>query len=213
MYNSSISDNRLKQKKFKIILAGDSGVGKSSLIFRFVRGYYDENILTTIGVAYSSESIWLDQISTNVSLDLWDTAGQERFDAIIPRYFRGCQGIVILFDPLCYQSVESVRKRWLYKIKTYSLSDNPIVVIVANKSDLLDLEEVKRTNCIIEDLAEKYRKELKLPVLTYLASAKTGENVSKIFEDIALRIYKQYNCLSINTEIIFENDKETNCCL
>lgn len=206
-------DSTLPSKRFKIILIGDSGVGKSSILFRFNKGYYDDSIESTIGVAYNSQNMWIDEASTNIVLDLWDTAGQERFDAIIPRYFRGAQGILVVFDMSSYKTIESVRKRWLEKIKIHSLDGDPIIVIVGNKNDLVDPEDQRRLSAILEDLADKYREELRLPVLTYLSSAKSGENVSKIFEEITRKIYRQYTHPNPTIGLEDEYIKEKTCCI
>lgn len=208
-----LDPDKLANIRFKVILAGDSGVGKSSIIYRFTRGDYDENVASTIGVAYSRQKVWMADHSRNLDMDLWDTAGQERFDAIIPRYFRGASGIIVVFDMTNYTTIENVRKRWLEKIKFFSLDSNPVIAIVGNKSDLTRTEKEKREAVgILEDLADKYREELRLTVLTYIASAKSGENVHRIFEGVTSKMYRQY----IRTPEILKLQREVlpkrSCC-
>lgn len=201
-----LDSDKLLNTRFKVILVGDSGVGKTSIIYRFTRGDYDENVTSTIGVAYSRQKVWVEDHSRSLDIDLWDTAGQERFAAIIPRYFRGANGIIVIFDMTNYKTIENVRKRWLEKIKCFSSDSNPVVAIVGNKSDLLETEKEKREAVsIIEDLADKYREELRFTVFTYIASAKSGENVHRVFEGVASKMYRQYirgpETLKLETEV------------
>jgi len=200
-------------KPFKVILVGDSSVGKTSIIYRFIQGDYDENVTSTIGVAYSRQKVWMEEHSRSLDIDLWDTAGQERFDSIIPRYFRGAGGIIVVFDTTDYTSVENARKRWLDKIKCFSLDNKPVVTIVGNKSDLIKTEEEKwEVVNIIDDLADKYREELHLTVLTYITSARSGENIHRVFEGITSKMYKQQRQVPETLNLEKEVLSRKRCC-
>jgi len=209
----SFDPEKMKGRRFKVIFAGDSGVGKSSIIYRFIHGKYNGKSDSTIGVAYSNHHIYMSEYSRTLNVDLWDTAGQERFDAIIPRYFRGSSGIVVVFDLTDHKTLSNARKRWLQKIKRFSSDSNPVVAIVGNKSDLFS-ESEERAVDIVEDLADFYRKELGLTVLSYISSAKSGENIHKLFEETCCKIFKQHIRREVcerEFEVVAEEPQKT-CC-
>lgn len=115
---------------FKILLIGDSGVGKSAIVERYVDNHFTETHLSTIGVDFKIKTISVDD--KVVKFQIWDTAGQERFRSITTSYYRGAKGIFIVFDVTNRQSFVNV-ERWISEIKNYNI--NP-VFIIANKCDL-----------------------------------------------------------------------------
>lgn len=209
----SFDPEKMKGRRFKVIFAGDSGVGKSSIIYRFIHGKHDATTPSTIGVAYSRQHIYMPEYSRTLDVDLWDTAGQERFDAIIPRYFRDSSGIIVVFDLSDFKTMASVRKRWLQKIKQFGSSINPVIAIVGNKSDLFSESEERAVN-IVEDLADFYRKNTGLTVVSYIASAKSGDNIHKLFEETCSKIFKQHIRREVcerGSEVVMEAPRK-NCC-
>lgn len=116
---------------FKALVIGDSGVGKSCLLLRFAQDKYEQNYLSTVGVDYYNRTINID--GKRVQLQMWDTAGQERFRTITRSYYRGSQGIVVVYDVTDNDTFENV-KHWLDEIEK-NAGSGVIKLLVGNKSD------------------------------------------------------------------------------
>jgi small GTP-binding protein len=154
---------------FKLLLIGDSGVGKSCLLHRFADQKFTESYISTIGVDFKIRTIELD--GKTIKLQIWDTAGQERFRTITSSYYRGAHGIIIVYDVTDHDSFLNV-KTWLSEIERYA-SDTVRRLLVGNKCDLtskkvVDFEKAK-------DFAEK----VEMPFLE--TSAKLSTNVENAF--------------------------------
>ena len=124
---------------FKIVLIGDSGVGKSNLLSRFTRNEFNLESKTTIGVEFATRSILAD--SKLIKAQIWDTAGQERYRAITSAYYRGAVGALLVFDISKSSSFENIEK-WLKELKEHA-DPKMVVMLVGNKSDLRHLRAVK----------------------------------------------------------------------
>mmetsp|Transcript_395 Transcript_395/g.423 ORF Transcript_395/g.423 Transcript_395/m.423 type:complete len:207 (-) Transcript_395:34-654(-) len=117
---------------FKLLLIGDSGVGKSSLLLRFADNSYSESFIATIGVDFKIKTVEVE--NKVVKLQIWDTAGQEKFRTITSSYYRGAHGIIVVYDVTNRESFENV-KNWMNEITRYA-SENVNRLLVGNKSDL-----------------------------------------------------------------------------
>lgn len=117
---------------FKLLLIGDSGVGKSCLLLRFADDTYSDTYISTIGVDFKIRTIEIG--GSTIKLQIWDTAGQERFRTITSSYYRGAHGIIVVYDVTDQGSFTSV-KQWLQEITKYS-SENVNRLLVGNKCDL-----------------------------------------------------------------------------
>eukprot|EP01102_Stenamoeba_stenopodia_P010911 TRINITY_DN3328_c0_g1_i1.p1 TRINITY_DN3328_c0_g1~~TRINITY_DN3328_c0_g1_i1.p1 ORF type:complete len:808 (+),score=118.65 TRINITY_DN3328_c0_g1_i1:114-2537(+) len=127
-----------KKKKwhFKVVVIGDSGVGKTCLCSRLIGKGFSNSSAPTIGAVFQRTSVQIN--GTTVDLDLWDTAGQERYRAIAPLYYRGAQGAFVVYDCTCQQSFENA-KDWIQELRRYAEPDI-VIVLVGNKSDLVTPE-------------------------------------------------------------------------
>lgn len=167
-----------RQPGYKLVLLGDASVGKTSLVGRFVSNQFNEAVETTVGAAFSTQSVTTDTGKT-VRYEIWDTAGQERFKSLAPMYYRNASCAVVVFD-LSSDSSFARAKEW---VKQLSLSNNPDIVIAlaGNKCDIPSNQRQVKPEAVKEfSLAES---------LIYLeTSAKTGNNVQKLFETIAQRL-------------------------
>ena len=119
---------------FKILLVGNSSVGKSSLFLRFVDDIWNDVFVPTIGVDFKIKTLKINE--KNVKLQIWDTAGQERFRTIISSYYRGAQGILLVFDVTEKESFESLNN-WLIEIEK-NANKNVVKILIGNKCDLED---------------------------------------------------------------------------
>jgi len=161
---------------FKIMLFGDSGVGKSSLLLRFTENAFTESFVSTIGVDFKMHSMDTDQ--GRVKLQLWDTAGQERFRAVANSYYRGAHGIVIVYDTTERESFDNI-DNWLSQIHQYAAED-VVKMLVGNKVDLEDQRKVSTKEGVA--LADKHKMKF------YECSAKSSANVGCVFTDMAKEI-------------------------
>ena len=163
---------------YKLVLIGDSGVGKTNLMSRFVNESFSSNARSTIGIEYSIRNIEID--GKKVRVQIWDTAGQERYRAIPSTYFRGAVGALIVYDITRYYTYESV-DRWLYELQHYNGQQDVVTVLIGNKSDLEDRREVKTVE------AQSYAEKNGLNFIE--ASAYESTNVERAFLDILEEIF------------------------
>ncbi|KAJ2851797.1 ras GTPase [Coemansia brasiliensis] len=161
---------------FKLLLIGDSGVGKSCLLLRFADDTYTESYISTIGVDFKIRTIELD--GKVVKLQIWDTAGQERFRTITSSYYRGAHGIIVVYDVTDTETFSNV-KQWLQEIDRYA-SEGVNKLLVGNKSDLEDKRAVDFTE------AQEFAKSLNISFLE--TSAKDSTNVENAFLTMAKQI-------------------------
>merc|ERR1711907_345086 len=158
---------------FKLLLIGDSGVGKSCLLLRFADDSYTESYISTIGVDYKIRTIQLD--GKTIKLQIWDTAGQERFRTITSSYYRGAHGIIVVYDITDADSFGNV-KQWLEEIQRYAC-EGVNKLMVGNKCDLASKRKVEKKQ------AEEFASKLGIPFLE--TSAKSNNNVEAAFMTMA----------------------------
>lgn len=160
----------------KIVLAGDSGVGKTNILARFTRDFFSEDTKSTIGVEFATKSLVVN--NKLVKASIWDTAGQENYKAITRAYFHGALGAMIVFDITQSSTFESV-SRWLNDIRSNAEKD-VIIMLVGNKSDLTDMRSVSEEEAI---------GFAKVNQLLYIeTSALNSTNVSEAFQNIVTEI-------------------------
>ncbi|KTW26634.1 GTP-binding protein ypt1 [Pneumocystis carinii B80] len=164
---------------FKLLLIGDSGVGKSCLLLRFSDDTYTESYISTIGVDFKIRTIELE--GKTVKLQIWDTAGQERFRTITSSYYRGAHGIIIVYDVTDQDTFNNV-KQWLQEIDRYA-SESVNKLLIGNKSDMVDKKVVDPSQA--KELADG----LSIPFLE--TSAKSSINVEQAFITMAQEIKKR----------------------
>uniref|UniRef100_H3GC27 Uncharacterized protein n=1 Tax=Phytophthora ramorum TaxID=164328 RepID=H3GC27_PHYRM len=175
---------------FKLVLIGDSGVGKSCLLLRFAGGRlldrlteyvadasqddaFTESYITTIGVDFRFRTVKID--NKTVKLQIWDTAGQERFRTITSAYYRGADGIIMVYDVTSQESFDHVND-WLNEVNRYA-SEGTCKLLVGNKSDISDNKAVSY------ETAKAFADSLSIPFLE--TSAKNAQNVEEAFLTMA----------------------------
>eukprot|EP00002_Diphylleia_rotans_P002540 TRINITY_DN1159_c0_g2_i3.p1 TRINITY_DN1159_c0_g2~~TRINITY_DN1159_c0_g2_i3.p1 ORF type:complete len:202 (+),score=50.10 TRINITY_DN1159_c0_g2_i3:77-682(+) len=164
---------------FKLLLIGDSGVGKSCLLLRFVEDSYSDSYISTIGVDFKIRTIEIE--GKTIKLQIWDTAGQERFRTITSSYYRGAHGIIVVYDVTDADSFTNV-KQWLQEIDRYA-SENVNKLLVGNKNDLAPKRAVEF------NAAKEFADSMGIPFLE--TSAKNSTNVEQAFMTMAADIKKR----------------------
>ncbi|XP_047132317.1 uncharacterized protein LOC100204948 isoform X1 [Hydra vulgaris] len=162
---------------FKIILIGDSGVGKTSLLAKFVDEEVVQSHISTIGIDFKMRCLVIS--GKQVKVQIWDTAGQERYETITTQYYRRAHGIILTYDVTRHDSFVNVRK-WLRYVEEFA-DGNVKLVLLGNKSDLTDARKVTKVEA--QALAEEFK------IQWFETSAYTGENVEDAFLMITRQIY------------------------
>ena len=209
-------DSESYEQLYKIIIIGDSGVGKSNILGRYLNNEFKQETKSTVGVEFGSKKLKVSGI--NVKLQIWDTAGQERYRAITSAYYKGSKGCFIVYDITSTQSFDDVEKWYeeIIKITEKGIS----LILVGNKSDL----ESERK--VTVEMGQNKAKNLNCPF--FETSALNNTHIDTVFQTISEDIYnksknekslddddddydivpKEEKIISINTE----KPKEKSCC-
>eukprot|EP01102_Stenamoeba_stenopodia_P022863 TRINITY_DN9682_c0_g1_i1.p1 TRINITY_DN9682_c0_g1~~TRINITY_DN9682_c0_g1_i1.p1 ORF type:complete len:211 (-),score=49.74 TRINITY_DN9682_c0_g1_i1:237-869(-) len=164
-----------KKCQCKLVLLGESGVGKSNLVLQFVQGQFVEHQESTIGAAFLTQTVVLN--NTLIKFEIWDTAGQERYRSLAPMYYRGAQAAIVVYDITQNISFEKA-KQWVKELKRRA-TPNIIIALAGNKADLPNRR-------VTAEEVQAYAEQNSL--ISFETSAKTGHNVRKLFEELASRL-------------------------
>lgn len=176
---------------FKLLLIGDSGVGKSCILLRFADDTFSESYISTIGVDFKIRTLTINE--KRVKLQIWDTAGQERFRTLTTAYYRSAHGIVLVYDVNDRETFFHV-ENWLQEVGRYA-SNDVHKILVGNKCDILDKREVQY------ETARVYAEKLQFSFLE--SSAKDRTNVDKVFNIMASELI---NGLGETTDSVVEEE-------
>jgi small GTP-binding protein len=171
---------------FKIVLIGDSGVGKTNILSRYINNEFSLATQSTVGVEFGSKI--LKKNGKAIKLQIWDTAGQERYKSITSAYYKGSKGAFVVYDITRKTTYDNIDK-WIGELKTNG-SEDVLIMLVGNKSDLEDKREV------ITEEVEKKAQEQKLAFCE--TSALNGKNVEYAFENLINEILKKVEKDKIN---------------
>lgn len=193
----------------KIIIIGDSGVGKTSMCYRLVNNLFLEENSMTIGVDYSKKELTVfdpeSRMKCKIVLQIWDTAGSERFDAIVTSFYRGVHGILCVFDLSQPDSFHHIISRWIPSLLKYC--PHTPILMVGNKQELMHL--LPETN----KLAQEYCQANQLPLV--YCSCQTGQGVTEAFVQLVDQVVEKYKLSNLckptnfNHHMIFELSEET----
>ena len=169
----------------KILLVGDSSVGKSSILSKYIDDIFEENRISTIGVEYKVKSLIINE--RKINLRIWDSSGQDKFRSITQNFFRNADGILFIFDLTEKNSFEGV-KQWLIDSESFDLKIKKI--LAGNKVDLIEKRIVEKE--IIDKLVEKMKLKY------YEMSAKDGTNIDIAFRQLAEMILSDFSEKDLN---------------
>ncbi len=193
-----------KHGNYKVVLLGDTSVGKSCLANRFVNDSFFEFQEPTIGAAFMTRN--LEVGNYNIRYEIWDTAGQERYRSLAPMYYRGAMAAVIVYDITQEDSFKGAKTR-INEIKTKGRKDC-VIVLVGNKNDLEDKRKVNKQTV--------YEYVHNQNILYFEASAKSGDNVERVFYIIGEKLPKdvEYHSthIKIDPPVIKIKQPRYNCC-
>ena len=184
---SNNKENNNYDMIFKIVLIGDSSVGKTNILSKYISDEYDPDTQATIGVELSTKNYTFD--NNEVKVQIWDTAGQEKYRSITSSYYKGAHGCLLVYDITRKATFENIDK-WLAEIKLSS--NNEInMILIGNKCDLEDKREVS---------IEEAQNKAKLLNMAFMeTSALNGTNVEKAFNELVNNVYQ-------NNKQIFHQD-------
>ena len=192
-----------KEFLYKILLLGDTQVGKSSFLMRYIDNTFQESYLSTVGLDFKVKNVQLDDGKT-YRVQIWDTAGQDRFHAITRNYFKNAHGIILIYDVTLIESFQNV-KNWIKQIKE-EVTDKVSIILVGNKIDMENQRVVSKEEG--EKMAASYGLKF------FECSAKTGENVEEIFKDIVTKTVENFSKVEEKEATKLKNKKgqKKGCC-
>ena len=164
-----------KLESCKVVLLGESGVGKTSIISQFLDQEFAEDQQATTGATFSNKSIIYDQYNKELSFEIWDTAGQEKYRALTKMFYKDASIAILVYDITREESFEQIRDFWVDQLKE-NAPKNMIMAIAANKSDLIAEEKVDETEA--RNLAES------IGAMFRLTSAKQQTGIEELFRDV-----------------------------
>ena len=171
-YDSISIEEEYYDLKIRLMLIGDSNVGKTSIIKRYCNNQFSPSYISTVGIDFETKYLRLN--GKTINLQIWDTAGQERYKVLAKNYFKNSDGFIIVYDITDKKSFNNV-VNWITQIKD-SASENVKCVLLGNKCDLEELRQVDINQG--KDLANNYNFKF------YETSAQKGNNIQKVFTDL-----------------------------
>ena len=190
-----------KEVLYKILLLGDSSVGKTCFLMRYTDNTFQEIHMSTIGLDYKLKNVQLDD-GKIVKIQIWDTAGQDRFRSITKNYYKGAHGIILIYDITNKKSFENVRN-WINQIKE-EVSEKVSIILVGNKID----DEEHRVVPTVE--GEKLSKELGL--MFFECSAKSGINIDSTFNELVKTTVENYSKVIKGEKLKNKKNGKKGCC-
>ena len=194
----------MDQKEFiyKILLLGDSSVGKTCFLMRYTDNTFQDIHMSTIGLDYKLKNVQLEN-GKMVKIQVWDTAGQDRFRSITKNYYKGAHGIILIYDVTEQKSFDNV-KNWMAQIKE-EVSDRVTIVLVGNKIDDEDNRKIATEQG--ESMAKEYG------IMFFECSAKTGQHIDEIFNNLVKKVVDNFSKSAENGQKLKNKKKKgKGCC-
>ncbi|KAF5286886.1 hypothetical protein FQA39_LY00419 [Lamprigera yunnana] len=165
----------------KFLALGDSGVGKTSLLYQYTDGIFNSRFITTVGIDFREKRLIHQFKGRNhrINLQLWDTAGQERFRSLTTAFYRDAMGFLLLFDLTNEKSFLEIRN-WIEQLRMHAYCESPDIILCGNKADLEDRRVIKEWRAT--EFAEKHGLQY------YETSAATGQNIALVIDALLERV-------------------------
>ena len=200
----------------KVVLLGDSGVGKTCIISRYISGAFDQNSPSTNGASYASKIINFEQLNKTISLDIWDTAGQEKYKSLTKFFYKDAAVAILVYDITQKESFENMKGYWFQQLQEFGSKDL-ILGVAGNKCDMYEKEEVNEGDG--KQFADS------IGAFFQITSAKNNTGIQDLFMDAANRFVNpnfkgssesKDNAESASNTVKLENadkkDKKNKCC-
>ena len=167
--------------KFKLLILGEAAVGKTSILQRYVEDDFNISHLQTVGIDFKQKIVSVE--NKTIRLIIWDTAGQERFRNLAPSYFRGTEGIILVYDVTNTESFRQVYY-WIKQIRSNDSENKISLILVGNKSDLVHKRQITK------EQGEELAAHLKLKFVE--TSAKNGDGINEAFDELVEEMMKRH---------------------
>ena len=201
-------------KTCKVVLLGESGVGKTCIIARFINNTFEDNIMSTTGASYAGKTLAIEEFGgKSIKFEIWDTAGQEKYRALTKIFYKDAQVAILVYDITRKESFEELKNYWYNQIKQCA-SPNIVIGIAANKCDLYDNEQVS------EDEARAFAD--KIGAVFNLTSAQTNTGIEDLFKGVGCKVLdpnynidggsKKDNNIKLNAKNDDSKKKKKKCC-
>ncbi|GET86866.1 Ras-related protein rab-5, putative [Leishmania tarentolae] len=203
--SSTTAGGPASTRKFKLVLLGESGVGKSTIVQRLMKNTFSE-LNSTVGASFFRYTCNVDS-NTAVHFDIWDTAGQERFKSLASMYYRGAAAALVVFDMLSADTYEKA-KYWVRELQANS--PETILMLVGNKKDL---ESERRVS-----LEDAQQGAMEMGAMYHETSARSGDGVQDAFHDIAAKLIEMNSTLNVREGGVMHHTenaaprRENGCC-
>ena len=195
----------------KVVLLGDSGVGKTCIISRYLTDTFDENSTTTNGATYCSKSVSFAQLGKNLLFDIWDTAGQEKYKALTKFFYKDAAICILVYDICRRNSFDSIKNYWYPQVRE-NVGENIVLGIAGNKCDLYEKEEIK------EEEVREWANEI--GAVFELTSAQSNTGINELFENLGYKFIdpnfkparieeKREKSIVINKNDLIKNETKT----
>lgn len=199
-----MTSSSLKTPSYKIVLLGHAGVGKSSMVLRFIKDHWYKDISSTIGASFHTSTINVH--NETIKLEIWDTAGQERYNSLAPMYYRSSKVVIVVFDindDVSYQQA----KIWINNVSEFNYNEKkkPSIFLVANKID--KYAKVDQTCLSRHQIAAQYARDN--DYFYTEVSAKSGSGVMELFHDVANYLYEEHKPEKLSKKTVSVTDLVT----
>ena len=163
----------------KIVLLGESGVGKTCIISRYINQVFEGNTISTNGASYAAKTLHFDDYDKSLKVEIWDTAGQEQYRSLTKIFYKDATAAILVYDITRKKSFDEIKNYWYKQLLDCAPSDI-VVGLAGNKADLFDREQVS------EEEAKEFAKEIK--AIFRLTSAMTASGIDELFSAVGKKI-------------------------
>ncbi len=186
----------MEPESVKVVLLGESGVGKTSIISQFIEHKFDQSVLASLSAQFVSKTIEYIDFGKAIKFDIWDTVGQERFRSMAKIFYKDAKVILFVYDITSQKSFDALQNFWQGEIKN-NCNGDPVIAVVGNKSDLYEIQNVDNST------AKEFAK--KIGAIFQLTSAKNNDGISNLFDNIGKKYLQPNYQYDVNDNLAKEN--------